>query len=252
MTAPPPVEPTFYKGHRKAFWTKLFRKRTRSRQTPAATQPACCPIIFEATTSSIVEDDSIHKDDYLELLVEPLDSTPRKSDKASRKTVRFDETANVTIAGTDDSDTTELWYTDQEIHIFHVQFYDLIQTLQMEHKHYVLTKSLSSSCNWMSHLRRVYQSFCARRIRERAQLPHPDGIVVGAERYAVPGLLSDVARRRQSLYHVAMQRQFCNPQAMARTCRSVSLPSRLYARYLADQVAASTWAHHWRGEETTS
>lgn len=167
----------------------------------------------------------------------PLEQTPEWERNKPRKTVRFGETHNTILPSPAVSGACT-WYTASEIMALHQQLFELIQTLRVDYKHQAMLGASSSSSCWMGHLRRVHQSFCITASLERNVQPHSD-IALGAERWAVPGVLPDIESRRRRLCRVALQRHFQHAESVARQCRAISLPSRLYARYVADQLVAS-------------
>lgn len=223
------VEITVTKRSPKRILATLFRRRRRRWQK---WQQQVATYQDNNKTETTEGDDA--NDDKTLLEHNTMPSGRQQNEKTGiRKKVGFDETANTTFSNNSNQDN---WYSEAEILVFHQQFYELIRTLRVEHKYDVVS---SSSSSWIRHLRRVYQSFCLAQQQEPfvgSQSKLLDDFTLGAERWAVPMILKDVQTRRERLYRVS--RRFSQPDALAQTCRAISLPSRLYARYLADQVTA--------------
>ena len=229
----------------------LFRHRHCNKQHADSVESTSCqsPLNNNMTETSRVRimddgDDTIEKKIVereegvtATIILLPLEQKPERQRNMPVETVHFDETHNTTLPSPAVSSACT-WYTTSEIMALHQQFFELIQTLRVDYKHQAMLGASSSSSCWMGHLRRVHQSFCNITSLERKVHPHRD-IELGMERWAVPGVLPDIESRRRRLCRVALQRHFQHAESVARQCRNISLPSRLYARHVADQLVAS-------------
>jgi len=143
----------------------------------------------------------------------------------------------------DKLDCKALWYTSEEIRDFQRQTKEQQYDIHYFHPHYA---------TWSNSLHSVYHSFCcinnARKIMVilKAAPPafHPIGL--GMERRAVSLVNEDTASRRRQIYTNVARIQsapvpdpWLRAQILREMCRSVSKPSRLYARHVALMSAAA-------------
>lgn len=156
----------------------------------------------------------------------------RGSDRTYENKVRLDKL-----------DRKALWYTSEEIKSFTRQTKEAQQTIRFFHPHHDV---------WSNNLHSVYHSFCsthnAREIMAVLEATprhvfHPAGL--GMERRAVPLVREDAASRRRQIYmnmdkiqSARVPDSWLRAQILREMSRSISKPSRLYARHVAIMAAS--------------
>mmetsp|Transcript_2157 Transcript_2157/g.4228 ORF Transcript_2157/g.4228 Transcript_2157/m.4228 type:complete len:241 (+) Transcript_2157:128-850(+) len=143
----------------------------------------------------------------------------------------------------DKLDCKALWYSSEEIRALQRQTKEQQYDIHHFHPHYA---------TWCKSLHSVYHSFCsinnAREIMAILEAApsafHPIGL--GMERRAVSLVNEDAASRRRQIYCNLARIQsapipdpWLRAQILREMCRSVSKPSRLYARHVALMSAAA-------------
>ena len=143
----------------------------------------------------------------------------------------------------DKLDCKALWYTPEEIRALHRQTKEQQHDIRISHPHYA---------TWSNSLHSVYHSFCSiNNAREVMTILdtvprafHPAGL--GMERRAVSLVYEDTASRRRQIYANTARIQsapvpdpWLRAQILREMSRSISKPSRLYARHVALLAAAA-------------
>lgn len=140
-------------------------------------------------------------------------------------------------------DCKRLWYSPTEIRIFQRHTREWLQDVRTSHPLYA---------SWSSTLHRVYHAFCTYDsakdvlsfLDKAPRVFHPSGL--GMERRAVSLVSEDtISRRRQIYAHVKRCQKAPIPdpwlraQMIREMSRTLSKPSRLYARHVAHMSAIS-------------
>ena len=175
-----------------------------------------------------------------------LQSLPKLAQGQRKRTVRFNHRNDRVYRNKlrlDNLDCKALWYSSEEIKVLQRQTKDQQYDIHYFHPHYA---------TWSQSLHSVYHSFCsinnARKIMAILEAApsafHPAGL--GMERRAVSLVHEDAASRRRQIYANLARIQsapipdpWLRAQILGEMCRSVSKPSRLYARHVALMSAAA-------------
>ena len=183
-------------------------------------------------------------------------TSPKQKRRARRRQVRFADASSNKAYDNQVMNATEcraLWYSTADLMAFRRDYRDLLLTL-----HHLDVQAAQNPSAWAGSLRCAYQAFCTTDntttlLQALSQtIPNATFLLsaLGTERAALRSVVTDAMLRRKEMYRVVQLLTDTTTQQqqplddtdliVAKACRTLSRPSRLYARHVAEMAAGKS------------